>query len=149
MNAVKLTVLPLLVLLLTAASSASAQNDDKPFAEAFIVLQISDRDPDVQARVINVANNLVKHYGGPDFVDIEVVAFGPGLSLLFPGNPQEERIRSLLASEVRFVGCLNTVASIERETGKKPEIIAAAQMVQTGVAHLVDRASQGFVVIRP
>ena len=138
-----------MIVLLIAAAPVVAQNDDKPFAEAFIVLQISDGDPDVQARVINVANNLVKHYGGPDFVDIEVVAFGPGLSLLFPGNAQEERIRSLLASDVRFTGCLNTLASIERATGKRPEVISEAGMVQTGVAHVVERATQGYVVIRP
>ena len=145
----KTNVLFTLFVLLFAAGPVAAQNDDKPFAEAFIVLQLSDSDPEVQARVINVANNLVKHYGGPDFVDIEVVAFGPGLSLLFPGNAQEERIQSLLASDVRFVGCLNTLSSIERATGKRPEVIPEAGMVQTGVAHLVERATQGYIVIRP
>ncbi len=135
--------------LMLATASVFAQNDDKPFAEAHIVLQLSDSDAEVQARVINVANNLVKHYGGPDFVDIEVVAFGPGLSLLYPENAQHERITSLLASGVRFVGCLNTLSSIERATGKRPELIPEAIMVQTGVAHLVERASQGYVVIRP
>jgi uncharacterized protein len=139
----------LLVTLLLTAGTALAQNDEKPFAEAFIVLQISDADPGVQARVINVANNLVKHYGGPDFVDIEVVAFGPGLSLLFPDNPQRERIESLVAADVRFVGCLNTVESIERKTGKKPELIPETIPVQAGVAELVERATQGYVVIRP
>ena len=135
--------------LLLLAAPAGAQNEDKPFAEAHIVLQLSDDDEQVQAGVINVANNLVKHYGGPDFVDIEIVAFGPGLSLLFPGNPQRDRIASLVASDVRFVGCLNTVATIERKTGKRPELIPEAVMVQTGVAHLVERATQGYVVIRP
>ena len=135
--------------LLLAAGGVFAQNDDKPFAEAHIVLQLSDSDAEVQAMVISVANNLVKHYGGPDFVDIEVVAFGPGLSLLYPDNPQRERVTSLLASDVRFVGCLNTVATIERKTGKRPELIPEAVMVQTGVAHLVERATQGYVVIRP
>ena len=145
----KLNLVWMLFVLLIAAGPVAAQNDDKPFAEAFIVLQLSDSDPEAQARVINVANNLVKHYGGPDFVDIEVVAFGPGLSLLFPGNAQEERIRSLLASDVRFVGCLNTLSSIERATGKRPEVIPEAAMVQTGVAHIVERANQGYVIIRP
>lgn len=143
------TALLTLFVLLFVAAPVAAQNDDKPFAEAFIVLQVSDSDPEVQARVVNVANNLVKHYGGPDMVDIEVVAFGPGLSLLFPGNAQEERIRSLLASDVRFTGCLNTLSSIERATGKRPDVIAEAGMVQTGVAHVVERATQGYVVIRP
>ena len=145
----KVNLLLTLCALLIAAGPVVAGSDDKPFAEAFILLQISDADPEVQARVINVANNLVKHYGGPDFVAIEVVAFGPGLSLLFPGNPQEERIRSLVASDVCFVGCLNTLASIERATGKRPDVLPEASMVQTGVAHIVERAAQGYVVIRP
>jgi intracellular sulfur oxidation DsrE/DsrF family protein len=145
----KINLLLTLCALLLAAGPVAAESDDKPFAEAFILLQISDADPEVQARVINVASNLVKHYGGPDFVAIEVVAFGPGLSLLFPGNPQEERIRSLVASDVRFVGCLNTLASIERATGKLPDVLPEASMVQTGVAHIVERAAQGYVVIRP
>ncbi len=143
-----LRVLAMLVVV-GAAWPAFAQSDDKPFAEAHIVLQLSDRDAEVQARVINVANNLIKHYGGPDFVDIEIVAFGPGLSLLFPDNPQHERIESLLPSGVRFVGCMNTAASIEQKTGKRPELIPETVPVQTGVAHLVERAAQGFVVIRP
>lgn len=145
----KTKLLLTLCALLFAAGPVVAESDDKPFAEAFILLQISDADPEVQARVINVANNLVKHYGGPDFVAIEVVAFGPGLSLLFPGNPQEERIRSLVASDVRFVGCLNTLESIERASGKRPDVLPEASMAQTGVAHIVERAAQGYVVIRP
>ena len=138
-----------LLLLLAACGAAQAQADEKPFAEAHIVLQLSDGDAEVQARVISVANNLVKHYGGPDFVDLEIVAFGPGLSLLFPGNPQQERITSLMASDVRFVSCLNTVETIARKTGKRPELVDGTIPVQTGVAHLVERATQGYVVIRP
>jgi intracellular sulfur oxidation DsrE/DsrF family protein len=142
----------LLILLLMAAvlaPQASAQEDDKPFAEARIVLQLADGDAASQERVLSVANNLIKHYGGPDFVDIEIVAYGPGLALLFTGNENEERIASLLANDVRFVGCLNTVESIERKTGTRPELIPETIFVQTGIAQLVQRAQQGFVVIRP
>jgi intracellular sulfur oxidation DsrE/DsrF family protein len=123
--------------------------DDKPFAEAHIVLQLADGDAETQARVLSVANNLIKHYGGPDFVDIEIVAYGPGISLLFPDNADTQRISSLLANDVRFVGCMNTVETIARKTGKKPELIPETIPVQTGVARLVERSTQGFVVIRP
>jgi hypothetical protein len=99
--------------------------------------------------VLSVANNLIKHYGGPDFVDIEIVAYGPGISLLFVDNANDQRISSLLANDVRFVGCMNTVETITRKTGKKPVLIPETIPVQTGVARLVERASQGFVVIRP
>ena len=128
---------------------ALAEDGDKPFAEAHVVLQLADGDAETQARVLNVANNLIKHYGGPDFIDIEIVAYGPGLSLLFPDNANGERISSLLANDVRFVGCLNTVESMERATGKRPELISATIPVKTGVARLIERAQQGYVVIRP
>ena len=123
--------------------------DDKPFAEARIVLQLSDGDEAVQARVLNVAGNLLKHYGGPDMVDLEIVAFGPGMSLLFADSEQQQRISSLAANGVRFVACMNTVDTMERSSGKRPELNPLAIPVQAGVAHIVDRSTQGFVVIRP
>lgn len=132
-----------------AFSPSVAEENDKPFAEARIVLQLADGDDKSQARVLSVANNLIKHYGGPDFVDIEIVTYGPGISLLYPGNTNSERISSLMANDVRFVGCLNTLDTIERTTGKRPQLIPEAVLVQTGVARLVERAQHGFVVIRP
>lgn len=142
-------LITLLLLAATVVSPLAIAQDEKPFAEARIVLQLADGDAATQARALNVANNLIKHYGGPDFVDIEIVAYGPGLSLLFPGNENAERISSLVANDVRFVGCLNTLESIERATGERPELIPITIPVQTGVARLVERAQQGFVVIRP
>lgn len=140
--------LPLLVYGFMCAG-VLAQESDKPFAEAHIVLQLADGDAKSQSRVLSVANNLIKHYGGPDLVDIEIVTYGPGISLLYPGNPNHERIESLLANDVRFVGCTNTVETIERQTGERPELIAATIFVQTGVARLVERAQEGYVVVRP
>ena len=138
--------------LLLAASGLAAElpgPDDKPFAEAHILLQLSDGDEAVQSRVLNVASNLLKYYGGPDRVDLEIVAFGPGISLLFADSDQRERISSLAANGVRFVACMNTVETIERTTGKRPELLELAFPVQAGVAHIVERSGQGFVVVRP
>ena len=143
----------LIIITLCGAGSMYAdetiQSDSKPFAEAHIVLQLGDGDAETQARVLNVANNLLKHYGGPDFVDIEIVAYGPGISLLYPDNANAARVSSLLANEIKFIGCMNTVDTITRKTGKKPVLIPATVPVKTGIAHLVERAGQGYIVIRP
>jgi intracellular sulfur oxidation DsrE/DsrF family protein len=143
----------MIAVILCATSPVLAEEtgeaDGKPFAEAHIVLQLGDGDAATQSRVLNVANNLIKHYGGPDFVDIEIVAYGPGISLLYPDNANADRISSLLVNEIRFIGCMNTVETITRKTGKKPSLIPATIPVKTGVAHLVERAGQGYVVIRP
>ncbi len=134
----------------TAAAGADASvSEDKPFAEAFILLQLSDQDPAKQDAVLDVANNLIKHYGGPDVVDIEIVAFGPGMQLLLDGNPRAERIASLVESGVRFVGCMNTVDTMERKTGTRPALNEHTIPVQTGVAHVVDRVRQGYILVRP
>jgi intracellular sulfur oxidation DsrE/DsrF family protein len=122
---------------------------DRPFAEAHIVLQLSEGGAEYQSRILNVANNLIKHYGGPDFVDIEIVAFGPGIALLYADNNNLDRISSLDTNGVRFVGCMNTMDTIERTTGERPKLNAWTIPVKTGVAHIVERANQGFVVIRP
>jgi intracellular sulfur oxidation DsrE/DsrF family protein len=138
-------------LIMTAAAASAAEQaplPDKPFAEHRVVLQLSDNDPGKQGLVISVANNLLKFYD-PDKVAIEVVTFGPGIELLRPDNGNRKRVESLVAQGVRFAVCLNTVDTIERDTGKRPEFIAAATPVQVGVGRILSLTENGFTLVRP
>jgi hypothetical protein len=121
---------------------------DKPFAEHKIVLQLSDNDVRKQNLVISVANNLLKFYD-PDKVAIEVVAFGPGIELLRSESPARKQIESLIAQGVRFDVCLNTVDTIERETGRRPEIMPGATPVQVGVGQILFLTENGYTLVRP
>jgi uncharacterized protein len=121
---------------------------DKPFAEHKIVLQLSDNDPRKQALVISVAYNLLKFYD-PDKVAVEVVAFGPGIDLLRSENAARKQVESLITQGVRFDVCLNTVDTIERETGKRPDIIPAATPVQVGVGQILLLTENGYTLVRP
>jgi uncharacterized protein len=121
---------------------------DKPFAEHRIVLQLSDNDPKKQGLVISVANNLLKLYD-PDKVAIEVVAFGPGIDLLRTDSANRKLVESLVAQGVRFDVCLNTVDTIERETGHRPDIIPAAIPVQVGVGQILSLTENGYTLVRP
>ena len=121
---------------------------DKPFAEHKIVLQLSDNDPRKQALVISVAYNLLKAYD-PDKIAIEVVAFGPGIDLLRGESPNRQRVESLISQGVRFDVCENTVDTVERETGKRPEIIPAATPVQVGVGQILLLTENGYTLVRP
>jgi len=132
----------------SVARAQPAPLPDKPFAEHRIVLQLSDDDARKQSLVVSVAYNLLKLYG-PDKVAIEVVAFGPGIDLLNPDNPSRKRVESLVAQGVRFDVCLNTVGTIERETGKRPEFIAAATPVQVGVGQILALTENGYTLVRP
>jgi intracellular sulfur oxidation DsrE/DsrF family protein len=131
-----------------AVGAEPAPLPDKPFAEHRIVLQLSDNDPKKQSLVISVAYNLLKLYD-PDKVAIEVVAFGPGIDLLFPDNANRQRIESLVAQGVKFDICLNTVDTIERDTGKRPQYIEAATPVQVGVGQILSLTENGYTLVRP
>jgi hypothetical protein len=146
-----LGVLAAALLIAASATPARAQLvplQDKPFAEHKVVLQLSDNDPKKQGLVISVANNLLKAYD-PDKIAVEVVAFGPGIDLLRPENPDRKRVESLVAQGVRFDICLNTVDTLERETGKRPDYIAAATPVQVGVAQILFLTENGYTLVRP
>ena len=131
-----------------AARAQQAPLQDKPFAEHKIVLQLSDNDAKKQALVISVAYNLLKAYD-PDKVAIEVVAFGPGIDLLRTESSNRKLVESLIAQGVRFDVCLNTVDTIERETGKRPDIIPAATPVQVGVGQILALTENGYTLVRP
>jgi intracellular sulfur oxidation DsrE/DsrF family protein len=132
----------------TTARAQQAPLQDKPFAEHRIVLQLSDNDPRKQGLVISVANNLMKFYD-PDKVAVEIVAFGPGIDLLRPENPNRKAVESLVAQGARVDICLNTVDTLEREAGKRPEFIAAATPVQVGVAQILFLTENGYTLVRP
>ncbi|MDH3327519.1 MAG: hypothetical protein OEM38_12495 [Gammaproteobacteria bacterium] len=121
---------------------------DKPFAEKKVVLQISDTNPIKQTLVLNVASNLVKYYG-PDAVDVEIVAFGPGLRLLFADNANEGRIQGLDASGVRFSACTNTLKKMTKVLGYKPVLTKYATAVRPGVVTIIDLVEKGFVLVKP
>jgi intracellular sulfur oxidation DsrE/DsrF family protein len=54
-----------------------------------------------------------------------------------------------VAQGVRFDVCLNTVDTIEREAGKRPDIIPAATPVQVGVGQILFLTENGYTLVRP
>lgn len=139
----------LTMLSLLLAGQAAAAEADKPFAEHKVVLQISDDDPIKQTLVLNVANNLVNYYG-TDKVDIEIVAFGPGLRLLFAENVNAGRIGTLVeTSGVRFSACENTVAAMSRQLGHPPALNPQAARVKAGIVRILELTAQGYTLVKP
>ena len=111
------------------------------------MLQLSDQER--ESVVLDVANNLIKHYGGPDFIDIEIITFGPGVRLLFADSQHEARIASLFENGVRFYICKNTLDTMERTHGSRPKISPYAESVQAGVARIIEKVEEGFTLVRP
>jgi len=64
-------------------------------------------------------------------------------------NANRKLVESLVAQGVRFDVCLNTLDTIERNTGKRPDIIGAATPVQVGVGQILSLTENGYTLVRP
>lgn len=141
-------LLGLVVAVALTLGSFMAQAAEKSFASTKVVLQISDPNPFKQTLVLNVASNVIKHYG-EDNVQVEIVAFGPGLRLLQEGNVNTSRIDGLASKGVRFSACANTQKAMSKKLGHMPVMNSNAVTVGAGVVRIIDLIKEGYFLIKP
>ncbi len=137
-----------ILLIMLIAPTNSIASEEKPFAEKHVVLQISDPNPFKQTLVLNVASNILKHYGS-DKVDVEIVAFGPGLRLLMLDNSNNSRIKNLNSEGVRFSACKNTIKAFTKKLGHTPQLNPLAIPVSAGVVRIMDLVAQDYILVKP
>lgn len=131
-----------------AQTKPVGMQDEPPFIEHRVALQLSDEGEAKHTQVLNNVLNVLKFYG-LDKVAIEVVTFGPGVELLREGNPNTARISSLIEQGVHFDICMNTLEAMERKSGKPFPLNPQAIKVPAGIAQLMTLSEKGYTVIRP
>ncbi len=138
----------LLISYISIMSTALIAAEGKPFAQHKFVLQISDMDPSKQTLVLNVAGNILKAYG-QDNAEVEIVAFGPGLRLLFQDNNNSSRIDVLSENTVRFFACENTIANMSRIIGEPLKLNSHAKSGSGGIVRIKELVDQGYLLVKP
>ena len=113
-----------------------------------LVIQVSTADEQQQTIALNNAVNVQKEMG-MDNIDIEVVAYGPGLGILTAKSKEAARVKSLAMQNITFSACGNTMAKIEKKTGKKPELTEGVKVVKAGVVRIMELQEQGYSYLRP
>jgi uncharacterized protein len=148
MNRITPTLFVILSLLLPL-SHAWAEPLPSPQERPRVALQISDHGSIRQTMVLSVANNLVNHYGLGN-VDVEIVAFGPGLTLLQQNSQFTDRITRLARDQgVRFSYCQITVDATEARERQPMLLVSEASSTPSGAVRIVDLVNQGYVHIAP
>ena len=117
-------------------------------AQHKVIIQVSTDDPVTQKIALNNAVNLQQAYG-IDNITIEIVAYGPGLSLMTEQSKEIKRVESLSQQEITFSACGNTIKGIEKKTGKKPVLAKGVRVVPAGVGRLMEAQEEGYAYIRP
>ena len=113
-----------------------------------VVIQVSTDDMRTQKIALNNAVNLQKLYG-LDNVEIEIVAFGPGITLLTDKSRQVKRVESLALQDISFSACLNSIEKLESVSGSKVELLEGVGTVRAGVARIIELQEDGYSYIRP
>jgi len=113
-----------------------------------VVIQVSTDDVKTQKIALNNASNLQKLYG-IDNIQVEIVAYGPGLSILTKNSPHAKRVESMAMGDISFRACGNTMKKITKKTGKNPLLSDGVTVVSSGVGKIVELQEHGYVYIRP
>ena len=132
---------------LTACSTTANAGDD--FGPKHkLVIQVSSKNPLIQKIAMNNAVNVQKAYG-IDNVAVEIVAYGPGLSMLTRKSKYSKRVKSLGVQGIRFSACNNTMKKIAKKKGKKPKLTEGVVVVSAGVQRIMELQEKGYSYIRP
>ncbi len=139
-------------LLMLAAPTLGSAADKKPHR---IAIQVDQNDAAVMNLALNNASNVIEYYRskGED-VQVEVVAYGPGLNMLREDtSPVKDRIKQIkdvsFPSDIKFAACNNTKEGMEKHEGHKITIIPQAQIVPSGVVELMELQEKGWSYVRP
>lgn len=129
----------------TAKAADTAETSDQTHR---LVIQVNKHDDELQGHVLSNIVNLQKHYG-LDNIEIEVVAYGPGIWFLTDKSKYTDRIESLLLQNVVFTACGNTLDTIERTDGKRPTLLDGVETTQAGIARLMELQEKGYSYLSP
>ena len=108
------------------------------------LFQVTDNDP---ARWNMILNNMVnlKEGVGSEGVEIELVAYGPGIHMLKVDSPVKHRIADAMKSGVHVNACQNTMNGMKlTPSDMQPEI----GYVPSGVVEVMKKQQQGWAYIR-
>ena len=143
---------------LAQAANPSMLNDFKfdaptyihklPFAKYDVVLQVSEDEPARWDLVLNNAQNILDAVGQEN-ARVVVVAYGPGLKMLFKNSPVAKRISSLNDEGIEFDACHNTMEGMAKKLGHLPVLVPQAVIVPAGVLRIMQLEHAGFEYIKP
>jgi intracellular sulfur oxidation DsrE/DsrF family protein len=117
-----------------------------------VAIQVDQNDPAVMNMVLNNATNVIEYYRGKsEDVDVEIVAYGPGMHMLRADtSPVADRIKHLKEmGKVQFSACNNTKQNMEKTEGHAIQILPEATIVPAGVVRLMELQEQGWSYVRP
>lgn len=139
----------ILVLALISSIFAAEMNyaKQKPTIEnpRKVVMQLSSADEKSITMALNNISNVLSAYS-PEYLNLKVVVYGDGLSLLYKNNNKfKERISQMMDVGVDFIACERTM---QTKNIKPADLIQDISYAKTGIAEIIEREADGYIYIK-
>jgi intracellular sulfur oxidation DsrE/DsrF family protein len=108
------------------------------------IFQVTDNDPARWNMILNNMANLREGLGS-EGVEIELVAFGPGLSMLKADSSSRQRIAEALKNGVQVNACQHTMTGMKLTPA---DMLPDIGYVPAGVVEVMRKQQQGWAYIR-
>jgi uncharacterized protein len=110
-----------------------------------VVFQVSDSVPGKWNLTLSNASNL-QELLGKDNVDIEIVAYGPGIDMLKMESEVGDKIDKAIGTGVKIVACQNTMKAKKLT---KEDMLSSISYVPGGVLEIMQKEKAGWAYVRP
>lgn len=130
---------------LAASVAGCAQVEQRQAERPRVVIQVSDADPAKWNLAVNNARNVQTDLG-KDKVDVEIVAYGPGLGMLRMDSKVAGRLAEALDNNIGLLACENTMRNTK--VGRH-QMYGGIRYVDAGVVHIMKRQHEGWAYVRP
>ncbi|MDB5965594.1 MAG: hypothetical protein JWQ72_2094 [Polaromonas sp.] len=110
-----------------------------------VVIQMSDNDPEKWNLALNNARNLQQDVGAAN-VDIEIVAYGPGINMLKLESASGSRIAEAMKANIKVLACENTMRG---QKLTRDDMLGGISYVNAGVTEIMKKQNEGWAYLRP
>lgn len=114
-------------------------------AKSRVVMQVSDADPGKWNLALNNAKNVQSDLGATN-VEVEIVAYGPGIGMLKAESVVGNRIEEAMKAGVKVVACENTMHGHKLT---KSDMLDGIGYVPAGVVEIMKKQREGWSYLRP
>ena len=145
-------VMPAVFVLLVAAACPGFADGAKAHR---VAIQVDQNDPAVMNLALNNATNIMETYKSKgEEVEIELVAYGPGLNMFRDDtSPVKDRLKQISAlsfpSRIKFSACNITKQGMEKHEGHPIAIVPEASLVPSGAIRLMELQESGWSYLKP
>ena len=108
-------------------------------------MQVSDADPAKWNLALNNARNVQQDVGAAN-VDLEIVAYGPGIGMLKRDSPVAARLKDATDAGIKLMACQNTMANQKLVAADMSPVVG---YVPSGVSELMLKQGEGWAYVRP